>query len=188
MLLCRVFTYCGHEHQFALKAKCKEERSDLPVSRKHSGRKASSAQETQHLVNQVELDGCLRDMGSGRGLRAIGSLGLRLWKGSVGQEGPWVPAPSLGRSQRRSSPQRCVIPKVWAQGGVSGGAEARRPREGGCARSRLCRRNGRNRWCSHSARSCTAAHAGSALGTRLCLEVGMTGVDLAEGARSAQPH
>lgn len=86
-----------------------------------------------------------------------------------------------------SGGNRSVITKVQANGGVSGGAAARRPRAGGCARSRLCRRSGRNHSCSRSARSCTAARAGSALGTRLCLVVGVTGVDLAR-ARAPEPH
>lgn len=86
-------------------------------------------------------------------------------------------------------PQRWVITKVRAQDGVSGGAGAHRPRAGGCARSQLCRRSGRNRSCSRSAHSCTAARAGSALGTHLCLEVemGVTGVDLARAPEPCSP-
>lgn len=95
----------------------------------------------------------------GRGLRA--------------PKGPWVRAPSQGTSERRSSPQVSVrnfsvIAEVQTEGGVSGGAGARKLHVGGCARSQLCRRSGRNRSCSRSARSCIVARAGSALGTRRC--------------------
>lgn len=121
--------------------------------------------------------GAFGTLGSGRGL----------WARRVPGSEPGVQAearggarPSVGRKPLSDHQG----PGEWR---VSGGAGARRPRAGGCARSRLCRRSGRNHSCSRSARSCTAARAGSALGTRLCLVVGVTGVDLAR-ARAPEPH
>lgn len=113
----------------------------------------------------------------GRGLRA--------------PKGPWVRAPSQGTSERRSSPQVSVrnfsvIAEVQTEGGVSGGAGARKLHVGGCARSQLCRRSGRNRSCSRSARSCIVARAGSALGTRRCLGVGVNRGGLRDGAGAAR--
>lgn len=103
----------------------------------------------------------------------------------MSQKSVWVGAPSPGRSERLSSSQRWVITKLRAQGGISGGAGAHRPRAGGCARSRFCRRSGKNRSCSHSAHSYTAARAGSALCTRLCLDVwGGDRCGLSDGARA----
>lgn len=121
--------------------------------------------------------GAFGTLGSGRGL----------WARRVPGSEPGVQAEARGRARpsvgrKPLSDHQC--PGEWC---VSGGAGARRPRAGGCARSRLCRRSGRNHSCSRSARSCTAARAGSALGTRLCLVVGVTGVDLAR-ARAPEPH
>lgn len=121
--------------------------------------------------------GAFGTLGSGRGL----------WARRVPGSEPGVQAEARGRARpsvgrKPLSDHQC--PGEWR---VSGGAGARRPRAGGCARSRLCRRSGRNHSCSRSARSCTAARAGSALGTRLCLVVGVTGVDLAR-ARAPEPH
>ena len=140
-----------------------------------SGRKAGSARETQHLLmNRVELVWAPLERGArGRGLRA--------------PKGPWVRAPSQGTSERRSSSQvsgrnSSVIAEVQTEAGVSGGAGARKLHAGGCARSQLCRRSGRNRSCSRSARSCIVARAGSALGTRRCLGVGVNRCGLRDGA------
>ena len=126
--------------------------------------------------------------GTGRG--ALGTWGAG--KGSTGPKGPWVRAPSRGTSERPSSPQLLggnpsVIAKVQTVGGVSGGAGARRLHACGCARSQLCRRSGRNRSCSRSARSYIVTRAGSALGTHRCLEVGVTSEDLKRAPKLCDP-
>lgn len=126
--------------------------------------------------------------GTGRG--ALGTWGAG--KGSTGPKGPWVRAPSRGNSEKPSSPQvlggnPSVIAKVQAEGGVSGGAGARRLHACGCARSQLCRRSGRNRSCSRSARSCIVSRAGSALGTHRCLEVRVTSEDFTRAPELCYP-
>lgn len=80
-----------------------------------------------------------------------------------------------------------VIAKVQTEGGVSGVAGARRLHACGCARSQLCRRSGRNRSCSRSARSYIVTRAGSALGTHRCLEVGVTSEDFKRAPKLCDP-
>lgn len=118
--------------------------------------------------------GALRTRGAGRGLRP--------------PESSWVRAPSGNTGERLSSPRGSGgNPSLMAEGLVSGGAGAHRPRVGGCVRSQLCRRSGRTRLCSRSAHSCTAAHAGSVLGTHRCLQVGATGASFARAPEHAAP-
>lgn len=151
----------------------------------------------QFLGNALWKEGRQRQTNStsacepgGTGRVALGRWGAG--KGSTGPKGPWVRAPSRGTSERPSSPQvlggnHSVIAKVQAEGGVSGGAGARRLHACGCARSQLCRRSGRNRSCSRSARSCIVTRAGSALGTHRCLEAGVTSEDFMRAPKLCDP-
>lgn len=59
-----------------------------------------------------------------------------------------------------------VIVEVRVEGGVSGGVGVRRFRAGGCARSRFCRRSGRNRSCLRSVRFCIVVRVGLVFGIR----------------------
>lgn len=88
--------------------------------------------------------------------------------GSEPRVGAQARGPSLLAPSVRQKPLAAEVIAEVPAGGVSGGAGARRLHAGGCARSQLCRRSGRNRSCSRSARSYTVARAGSALCTHRC--------------------
>lgn len=110
----------------------------------------------------------------------------------MGPGGSLGPCPDLGATREfvpSVSGNPWEIAAARAEGGVSGGAGARKPRAGGCARSLPCRRSGRSRWCSRSARSCTAARVGSALGIHRCLTGGSDrcGPRLASSPRTVPP-